>query len=413
MPQYIFIVAYDGTRFHGFQRQHSNDATEARSKKGKLNNNSNGDFTVVEGMKKRVRVDMETGERLHMTLATMNYRTVTVQECIECAILQWLSMVMIAVPDTSTSTDARNTATATATTTKRTWSLEKLNLRAAGRTDKGVHARGQVVAVQLPGPDQLKPGTLSCFWKIQKAIHGRLPVDISIRRVLLPVPKIVSNPIASEPSSSTSSTTTTVLFDPQRDAKLKRYTYAIKYQRLPLPARPATSTNDTTAPTMTEAVGSQMFRTALDDSPCLWLCQHPLDDSILSKICQQLKGEHNYSAFVHKAARAEKDNTLTVSRFDFEIVQDHEVPPSLFLDPHINGNNIDEEKAPILVLGRFIVEGQGFRRQMVRNLVGFVVDVARGKETFETDSLWTGSTEAAARVHSAPSTGLCLEFVKY
>ena len=320
-----------------------------------------------------------------------NHKTVTVQECLECAILQWLSTV---TPDTS-------------------WSLDDLNLRVAGRTDKGVHARGQVIAVQFPnkGPfvqgsnDEMPQKQYFPLWKIQKGIHGRLPIDISIRRVLLHAPSVNhANPI---------------LFDPRHDAKLKRYSYTIKYQRRT--STPPTTTAQNTsilAPIsgVQPGVGSQTFRTALDDSPCLWLCQDPLDDHyLIPEVCRQLAGTHDYSAFVHKAARDEKDNTLTITRLDFEILQEYKLPSLHLLEqPDLSdtNNNHPGEEEPQILLGRFIVEGQRFRRTMVRNLVGFAVDVAKGKEAMLTETFWT-TPEAAKRVHSAPPTGLCLEFVKY
>lgn len=394
MPQYIFIVAYDGTRFHGFQRQYSNSDTS----KG---------YAVIEGMKKRPRIDQGTGERLPMTRTDSpkqhhqqqqqprqyNHKTVTVQECLEYAILQWISTVTPDVP----------------------WSLDDLNLRVAGRTDKGVHARGQVIAVQFPntGPfvqgsnDAIQEQQQLPLWKIQKGIHGRLPIDISFRRVYLHAPSVNdANPI---------------LFDPRHDAKLKRYSYTIKYQRRkPTTTRTATQNNASITPIIgvQAGVGSQTFRTALDDSPCLWLCQDPLDDRhLLPTVCRLLAGTHDYSAFVHKAARHEKDNTLTITRLDFEILQEYELP-SLYLEQPVSV--LDEthniplgEEEPQIVLGRFIVEGQRFRRTMVRNLVGFAVDVAKGKEAMVTETFWTTPEASAKRVHSAPPTGLCLEFVRY
>ena len=186
-------------------------------------------------------------------------------------------------------------------------------------------------------------------------------------------------------------------------------------------------------------VGSQTFRTALDDSPCLWLCQDPIDDQqLLPTVCQRLAGTHDYSAFVHKAARNQKDNTLTVSRLEFVVLQEYELP-SLYLQPQREEGDgeREQERQPTtsscasasdtadnlqqqdqeeieIVLGQFIVEGQRFRRTMVRNLVGYAVAVAQGKKAMLTDSFWTlPVTEAAQQIHSAPPTGLCLEFVKY
>ena len=334
MFQYILILAYDGTRFTGFQRQHTN--AEAPTK--------------MEGMKKRPRIDASTGQR--QPLLSTDNKHVTVQECLECAILQWLE--------------------------PQDWSLEQLNLRVAGRTDKGVHARGQVVAIQLPQQEEC--------WKIQKGIHGRLPVDISIQRVI------------------EVDLTTRPLFDPRQSAKHKQYSYTIKFQRR--------TEHHNKNEEKGLRLGPSYFRMALEDSPCLWSCHYILDDALMKQACQQLQGTHDYSAFVHKAARAEKDNTLTVTRFDLEILKEYQ-PPSLYMDANLN-QTLTKDDEPQIVLARFYVEGDRFRRTMVRNLVGFVVDVGRGYQPLDCiESLWTGSKEAAARVPAAPAAGLCLEFVKF
>lgn len=389
MPQqYVFIVAYDGARFHGWQRQHTNQ------------NSTNDDILpykrpTIEGMRKRPRVDVSTGERLPFT--SLNYKNITVQDCLECAILQWLSTV------TATASDNTNNPNDPSC-----WSLEDLNLRVAGRTDKGVHAKGQVIAVQFPDtlPNRLEP------WQIQKGIHGRLPIDISIQRVY----RHTTTTATLRPTTdATTSSVVDDLFDPRRDVKLKQYSYTIKYQRQEL-----VKYNDSTTASI-PSVGAQTFRMALDDSPCLWSVHEPLNDHLLPKVCQELKGTHDYSVFVHKAARDEQDNHLAITRFDFEVLHDYQAPTLYLLEDNdtvnsSNNNSNNRKNEPKIVLGRFIVEGQRFRRTMVRNLVGFAVDVARGKQSLESiASLWVSSKDGAGapKIHSAPPTGLCLEFVKY
>jgi tRNA pseudouridine(38-40) synthase len=111
--------------------------------------------------------------------------------------------------------------------------------------------------------------------------------------------------------------------------------------------------------------------------------------------CHHLTGEHDYSAFVQKQSRRESSNVLVVESFDYETLEEK------------------VEAAPVLVV-RFHVIAKGFRRGMVRNLVGFVVDLCRGhvsESVFE--SIWTGADEVARLVHSAPPFGLCLEHVEY
>jgi tRNA U38,U39,U40 pseudouridine synthase TruA len=148
------------------------------------------------------------------------------------------------------------------------WTVDDLCLRFAGRTDKGVHATGQVVTVYLPSLDDISTllllnnqsmvqlqsslsssvtttstTTTSCwnnksFWKLQllrKAWNSRLPNDISIQQIFLLDSERTTS--ISSPSSSTPpslpNTTTTKYFDPRRDAKTKRYSYTIQYLRKP------------------------------------------------------------------------------------------------------------------------------------------------------------------------------------
>lgn len=58
---------------------------------------------------------------------------------------------------------------------------------------------------------------------------------------------------------------------------------------------------------------------------------------------------------------------------------------------------------------------QGFRRSMVRNLIGFLVDICRGEvdESIFEEGLWAGDDATAAKLNMAPACGLCLEHVQY
>jgi tRNA U38,U39,U40 pseudouridine synthase TruA len=76
----------------------------------------------------------------------------------------------------------------------------------------------------------------------------------------------------------------------------------------------------------------------------------------------------------------------------------------------------------VVVTARFVIEAQGFRRSMIRNLFGFLVDLARGAGAIKDDAMiqnllqeliWLGMEDVATLVHQAPACGLCLEHVWY
>jgi tRNA U38,U39,U40 pseudouridine synthase TruA len=75
------------------------------------------------------------------------------------------------------------------------------------------------------------------------------------------------------------------------------------------------------------------------------------------ELCRQLAGVHDYSCFVHTDDWRKHDNVLDVTKFDVEYF------------------NMSKEEGPAVTV-KFTLEAKGFRRTMVRNLVGFVVDVS-------------------------------------
>jgi tRNA pseudouridine38-40 synthase len=317
MPLYKLVVAYDGTRFNGFQRQTATSALRPET---------------TTRPTKRPYVESSTGKR--------KPSAVTVQESLEQAVSDWIGC---SIPD--------------------------LRLRFAGRTDKGVHARGQVVALTLPdlAVALANKSQDEKLLEIQKSINSRLPVDISVDHV-----QVCEN----------------LDFEPRHDVKLKQYSYTIKYRRLVQDA------DGNVLPACRS--GPNTVRSALD-SPCIWVCPWALDDSKMDALCRHLTGEHDFSAFVHKEDRHQREHTLKLEKMSFTVLTE------------------TSEAAPVVTV-RLICEAKGFRRSMVRNLVGFCVDVCRGHDGIDgmdLDDLWSGDEAIANKIHSAPASGLCLERVDY
>jgi len=345
LKRYILIVSYDGTGYSGFQRQSSSSSLS-----------SNHTNIPTDGSSlKRCRPNNQNKKKIN------NRRSVpaTVQETLEDALEFYTGL-----------------------------SRRELKARFAGRTDGGVHARGQVVVVSLPrtnvvGNEPTISGEnkvdaeIERLWKIRKSINSRLPNDISIEDV---------------------SYCDNEYFDPRLDAKRKQYSYSLRYRELVTIAPTANGDgNDKKIHPVCLKGGPHLLRTALDSNRD-WICPWALDDSKLKRYCELLTGTHDYSAFVHKEARKTRDNQMTVDRLNYKRVK------------------FRDDTVPIWEV-RFLVEAKGFGRSQVRNMVGFLVDVCRGSfkdNELSPDWLWKEDPERLAKqINSAPACVLCLEHVIY
>lgn len=202
-------------------------------------------------------------------------------------------------------------------------------VQGAGRTDAGVHARGQVARVVVPENIPAE--------RVALAINARLPKDIVVRS---------ATPIDSA-------------FDPRRDAKQKLYRYTLH---------------------------ADSIRPALGRQYC-WHIPRPLDIDAMRVACRHVEGTHDFTSFT-------KSNPDT--------------------PPGANVRTIDH--CTLLQAERQIqidVQGRSFLYNMVRNLVGTVVDVGAGRFL---PSAIPGMLEARDRRcagQGAPACGLCLEWIRY
>ena len=341
------IVSYDGTRYCGFQRQSSSSSIS------RYHEGIGGEKT------KRRRPNNEIKKKVK----NRGVVTTTVQEILEDALEFYTGLTR-----------------------------EEMRIRFAGRTDSGVHARGQVVVLSLPSAivrgnettarheNDVDMGS-ERLWKIRKSINSRLPIDISIENV---------------------SQCDKESFDPRLDAKSKQYSYSLRYRELKsIALTKGGSVNDDDHDEKIYPIclngGPPLLRTALDSNR-VWICPWALDDSKLQRYCENLSGTHDYSAFVHKEARNTRDNQMTIDRLYYERIK------------------FRDDKVPIWEV-RFLVEAKGFGRAQVRNIVGFLVDVCRGSfkdQESSHDWFWKEDPERLAKqINSAPANGLCLEKVFY
>jgi len=203
-----------------------------------------------------------------------------------------------------------------------------VTLVAAGRTDSGVHARGQVVAFDSPRQLPLK-----AYWM---GLNSLLPEDIAVVR-------------AEEVRDD---------FDPRRWSDGKRYRYLVSNKRSRTPLRRLTH----------------------------WEIFQPLNVAAMVEGATHLLGRHDYSAFRASDCQA-AHATRKLSRVE------------------VSGAPGDE-------IG-FVVEGTAFLKHMVRNLVGTLIDVGRGRHppTWVREVLEGRDRTKAGP--TAPAHGLCLDEVFY
>jgi tRNA pseudouridine38-40 synthase len=116
---------------------------------------------------------------------------------------------------------------------------EKIRIRAAGRTDAGVHALGQVAAFRPPRAFDLH--------ELSRALNAMLPPDIVVIEAM-------------EASDD---------FDPRRDARSRLYEYRILNQSRP---------------------SAFEYRYA-------WLIREPLDLAAMNDAAARFAGEHDFASF--------------------------------------------------------------------------------------------------------------------
>jgi tRNA pseudouridine38-40 synthase len=192
-------------------------------------------------------------------------------------------------------------------------------LTVAGRTDRGVHARGQVASHEGdPAP--------------ARSLNGVLPRDVSV--------------LASESAKEG--------FDARRHAKSRTYRYRV----------------------LTRSVRSPFER----DRALWW--QRPLDRAVLDACAAALPGRHDFTAFTP----TETDHV----RFERDVLRAEWV----------------DESEHVLA---FVIEADTFMRNMVRVLVGTMLD---GVSPEQFRGLLEGRPRSEAGETAAPQ-GLYLESVSY
>lgn len=198
---------------------------------------------------------------------------------------------------------------------------------AAGRTDAGVHAAGQVISFSLTSAIATDA--------LRRALNVRLPEDVRVMTV------------AEAPDG----------FNARFHARRKTYRYAI-------------FTGDVVPPPLRHFV---------------WHLPCALDVPAMRMAASVLVGEHDFAAF-----QASGGEVLTTRR---EVV----------------GSSVEAVDGQVL----YEVTGTGFLRHMVRNIVGTLADIGRGRRPVEAMAEILASRDRRRASATAPARGLTLWHVEY
>lgn len=217
---------------------------------------------------------------------------------------------------------------------------EPIRIAAAGRTDAGVHARGQVIAFDAHAVlgedgDPMDPQSISSLARALRSVNAVLPEDIALSSL---------SPTAPD-------------FDPRHDAVQRAYRYRIWNTEVRSPFERGHA----------------------------WHVREPLDVAAMASAAAELVGEHDFTSF---------QGADDVPRASVRTVQRSELSSS----------------GPILV---YAIEANSFARHMVRNIVGLLVEIGRGRRPRAAMSELLAARDRRLAPAPAPPHGLCLEWVRY
>ena len=234
----------------------------------------------------------------------------------------------------------------------------EVSVTGAGRTDAGVHALGQVASFSLR---RAIDGAA-----LARALNGRLPEAVRV--------------LAADVVPET--------FHARFGARRKTYRYRIWNADVLSPF----------------------------ERQYAWHVQGPLDRDAMAAAAGLIEGRHDFAAF-----RAAGGTTRTTEREVFSSTIDGGPKGPHYNSPHYNSPHYNSPhynssaglQACSTPLITYEIAGDGFLRYMVRNIVGTLVEIGRGRQRIE----WIGEVLAGRdRTRggpTAPPHGLALVAVEY
>lgn len=209
--------------------------------------------------------------------------------------------------------------------------FRSFKIEGASRTDAGVHAKGQVVRLDLEKK-------ITNTKALLVGINSQLPCDIRV----VQLENCLEN------------------FHPTLDAQSKTYSYQI----------------------CTGASQHPLYR------HFSWHVPYSLEINKMKEASNLLKGTHNFQAFTNRKNNESYENFERA----LYLVEVFEIEPSRL---------------------KIVVQGNSFMYKMVRNIVGLLVQVGRGKVSLSEVEAILESRDRKKAPLTAPAHGLCLNCIDY
>jgi tRNA pseudouridine38-40 synthase len=227
----------------------------------------------------------------------------------------------------------------------------------AGRTDAGVHARGQVVHVDLPALPKVRRAGVTRPMEAADLV-GALNRQIA--------PAVVVKEAAPVPDG----------FDARRSATARRYRYLVWNAPTPDPLL----------------------------SPVAWHVAGALDLRSMAAAADAVVGEHDFGAFCRRPPGSARSDPVVrrVRRADWTVAR----------SPEIDDATAASTDGPGRLL-RLDIEADSFCHQMVRSIVALLVEVGKGGPTTADVVAALRAKDRAGLPAPAPAHGLCLVSVAY